>query len=687
MNRILHRRHRLFRSLPVALLLSSAWLIWTGWIAPAPMRAQGGGLELVGQLGGPGGHAHAVAVGGSVLYVGQGMQLAAFDISDPDAPRRLSPGLVLPGSIEQVVLGDGIALVSTTARSVFVVDIADPARLQRSAEWPARWSVGGILIAGDRAFVSQDGALRVLDLADPRTPVELAVVPDVYSEPGGLSLSEDRLYVANYRDVRIFDVGDPAWPSQLTSFTPAVDSNSEGFLYLDVEADRLYVLGHDLHIFDVSDPARPRQIGRFIPWRWPGAVVARGDRVYLAQIRMAVDTLENDGGMQIVDVSDPSQPVTRGRVEILHDGRQLALQGDHAYLAAGGAGLLVVDLSDPDQPQASAVEPPPFAVADAVVAEGSAIFVADGEDLLAFDASESMDSQLLSRTRIEARWRGDPVVAGAGHLYAFADGRVQVLELGDPSRPQPVAEIEVGASVPQMAWQDDRLLLTTGERLGIFDVGQPQRPRLLAWLDLPENTIDLAVEGDLAYLSDFVVEPDDVRQSLTLVALDDPRQPMVTGQLRIPRLYQTDPFATDVSVVDGLAYIGGALLVDARDARRPRLALKLTEAGKHVETWRRGDRLYVAANGIGSEASCLRALDIRRPEAPRQLAGIELPAVGLGNAITMQGERIFVAAARGGVQIFRDTGRPEAGSGSPRCAPQSTFEPVRAYLPMVIGRR
>ena len=55
-------------------------------------------------------------------------------------------------------------------------------------------------------------------------------------------------------------------------------------------------------------------------------------------------------GLAIVDVSDPRNPVVRGRVVTGGQARGLAVDGDIVYVAAGSSGLVLVDVADLDDP-------------------------------------------------------------------------------------------------------------------------------------------------------------------------------------------------------------------------------------------------------------------------------------------------------------------------------------------------
>lgn len=66
-----------------------------------------------------------------------------------------------------------------------------------------------------------------------------------------------------------------------------------------------------------------------------------GDHAYVACL---------SAGLQVIDVSDPSQPYSIGQIDTLANTLDVVVSGDRAYLADGNRGIHVVDVSDPANP-------------------------------------------------------------------------------------------------------------------------------------------------------------------------------------------------------------------------------------------------------------------------------------------------------------------------------------------------
>jgi hypothetical protein len=73
-------------------------------------------------------------------------------------------------------------------------------------------------------------------------------------------------------------------------------------------------------------------------------VAVAGSRAYV--VEWAIDPTQTSPGLQVIDISDPTNPRRFGRRRLISQGGQsIAIAGDQAYVA--GSGLDVVDIRDP----------------------------------------------------------------------------------------------------------------------------------------------------------------------------------------------------------------------------------------------------------------------------------------------------------------------------------------------------
>jgi hypothetical protein len=290
----------------------------------------------------------------------------------------------------------------------------------------------------DLALVSAGGQIWTLD------PASLQPLGTVRPDPGYatdswlqlLPLGDRRALVAG----RGHSTSHAAWVLDLADATaPRVVAQLDLDLAL---GGRLAVDGHlvvtvgtverdgavrRLRAFDLGDPARPKLLGE-AGLRHCCSAVALTQGYVLAG---------GDGGLDIVDLRDPSAPRLLGAVPGLDNVRQLSAEGRLAYvLAQAGAtfGLHVLDLTDPSSPrllggQSTALHPadllllPPVALVAARDRGLEVLDVADPDRLRRL-AELPAASQALDIARL-----GERVLLaddGAG-LWAFEAARLPAL--------------------------------------------------------------------------------------------------------------------------------------------------------------------------------------------------------------------------------------------------------------------
>jgi hypothetical protein len=195
---------------------------------------------------------------------------------------------------------------------------------------------------GDLAAFTDWSALRILDYADPRAPVELSRMEWPGQEPTVVTMRDSLVFVATkLGGGKIVDVVDPARPRLVSEIGPEHCGGD-----LVVAGDVLYSMSNwpeGVSILDIADPFSPRPIG-FIPM-YAGSSLAIG--------RDSLLGTQGYRGVAIYDVGDPSNAERLG--EIPPTGRDITddvvAVGDIAYTACWGVGLQVHDISDPANPR------------------------------------------------------------------------------------------------------------------------------------------------------------------------------------------------------------------------------------------------------------------------------------------------------------------------------------------------
>ncbi|MEZ6132096.1 MAG: hypothetical protein R3C59_25835 [Planctomycetaceae bacterium] len=238
-----------------------------------------------------------VALGDFFSARGARAGAAIVDVSDPGRPQVnvvwqsddvLKGAAVVRVQDDDLYLGamsSGVIILKTNSArdelkpvTTFLPDLNFPRRNPNRIQHP---NARGMWIENTRLFLANDaGGLRVLDIVKPDNPVEIGR----YSNPGmagkqqaynSLWIDQGLAYVAvDYAGLEIVDVRNPAAMTQVGWWNPWSAQkltnmwfNSPGHtnqIAFDRDRRHIYLSAGDseLLVIDVADPAQPKSVGR-----------------------------------------------------------------------------------------------------------------------------------------------------------------------------------------------------------------------------------------------------------------------------------------------------------------------------------------------------------------------------------------------------------------------------------------
>jgi len=159
-------------------------------------------VDYVGHIGGV---TWAVAVEGYLVYVGEGPALTVPDVSAPASPTVLGRTAALPGIVRTVAVAGGYAYVAAGDAGLRVIDVSDPSTPVEVGFYDTPDEARGVAVAGGYAYIADLG-LRVVDVSTPAAPVEVGFY-DTAVYAYGLAAAGGYAYVADLdTDLRVVDV-------------------------------------------------------------------------------------------------------------------------------------------------------------------------------------------------------------------------------------------------------------------------------------------------------------------------------------------------------------------------------------------------------------------------------------------------------------------------------------------------
>ncbi len=577
---------------------------------------------------------------GDLAYGIGGMSLQIISVTDPANPVSTG-GYVLPFNHEGIdvfISGDYAYLswheFTGSGNGLFILDISN--RFEVTLTGSLNIQSGKIAVGGNYAYIAGDSSLQIIDISDPANPAIAGscLTPDM---GGAISLSGNFVYTTG-NDLLIIDIDDPANPVLVQSYdTPG----SAGGVF--ISADYAYVCWADqpdfgLEIIDVSDPRNPEFAGRYYLSIYATDVFVSGIYAYLA-----------DDDLQIIDISEPSNPVFISSRYTRDDTRYVSVSGDYAYAMSmawsddreyGMGGIEIIDVSIPSNP-ITIGDFSPAGTSSRVCIDDIYAYVADGyAGLQIVDISDpaspaivgSLDPAGFDEYAFSITIADDYAYLGWGELTGWPDlywiGRLEIIDISDPDQPIPIGscqsydrpiEVFVSGSYAYVIWYD-----YPNYRMDLIDVSNPPNPTInWSWHEVN----DVFVSGNLAYMTRDTL-------GLQIADLSDPADPVILGYY--------DPSGVEfrgVYINGNYGYFAagasGLYILDISDPSNPTFISAYDTQTNAMKVFVDGSYAYITESYSG-----LQIVDVSDPSNPTLAGGYDTP--GIAKAVSAAGNYAYV---------------------------------------------
>ena len=417
----------------------------------------------------------SLTVKDNLLLLGSTDQLAIIDVRNPRLPRVLAQ---MPlAKIKDIVINENLALLAADNSGLVAVDITDPSNPFISGHLTPGDTIRCLTVNGDLAYLGTENAgLLVVDLK------RLSHHPDWRPEP--LELPRSRTSMS--KALRIYG---PRLPeeiiaqveSQLPRNCDETDTAKIGpITYLASDCG--------LVIIDQKEPPHVEVLQQ--PLAAASKIELAGTTAYVSGSRgINISTAlkptikGNRPGLQIFDVSDPSQPRAKGFIETADMILKMRIRKDRAYLAVKEKGVLIVDLNDLDHPQVMGIADLPWP---------------------------------------EQSFAGYLDIYLSGDVLYIANGRagLHVFDVSNPHHPQRVSAFNTtGGWVNRLAGDKKQLFAYNfNNDLQIYDLTRSKFPRLTGTLDRFSNVSHIDIRGNTLQLE--LLKGNGIARALPLTAED-----------------------------------------------------------------------------------------------------------------------------------------------------------------------
>ncbi len=579
---------------------------------------------LLNRIGGP---VWSVAKQGNIAYLGIGHRLETVDVQDPANPVRLGQSEELTISLRSLVL-TGTYGYAPGSYGFYIFDLSQPAQptIANFYNVPSE-RINDIVISGTVAFIAENkntgatsgsGGLRILDISNPQNPTQIglyndgdtfyAVAPNgsnayvetcQYNTPASclpgyatldisnlsspselqfynipsdyyydLAINGNALYRSNINagKIEIFNLDNPAAPALANEVFQSVRK-------LKLHGQRLFGSSfYGMYVLDVSQPITPTLYGHFLRSQFfgPWDMDADNNYAYVAY---------GDGGMRIVDLSQPSLPQT-GQHDIVGNPTDLAKVGGYIYLV-DASDVKALDTSSPLTPTIVVTYTANPARPSRIQLEGNDVFLSGLNGFEIVNVSNPVSPTHRSSYHPQGNWLADSIIRGSYIYLAMDDGYNDNLEIVDISdRDNPVLAASTGSLYRRgtgLAINGNYLFLAENSNgssvdssLAIVDITNPAQPQIVVSHTITGSLETLAMVNDYVYLGG---------QGLRIVNVSDPLNPVDSGAYRISgdRGYNYEVTAKNGQLYVSAPLTNGETAQEILDVSNPAAPVKVGE--------------------------------------------------------------------------------------------------------------
>jgi len=426
------------------------------------------------------------------LYISDWQKMMIFDTKNASNPTLEYETNIT--YVEQILIQDDIAYVGSydTLNLYDVTDGANPILLSTTVE---RYAFDIFTLHGNYLLAGGAGRVEVFE----RTGNDFTLIRSKLFEGSieDFKLKDNLLFCASsHYGLELIDVSDVRDMKlintlETSSYTRDVKTHN-GYIY--AAQDR-----SGLGIYKLDNSGTTSQI-KLLPYKRAWAIEIVDDLLYLANY---------DGGVVILDISNPTDPVELATIDVDGDARELDVEGNFIYVVKGKDGFSIVNISDLNNPSITATLPMEHVAVNVRVHDGYA-YVCDWRDgFKIVDISNPGNPVIVSTYKTDSDnsvyvgYVWDVEIKGD---YAYIPDQsygFQVVDISDKYNPTKINHFRTG-NRPYDVEIDGDVIYIALDYNGVmaYDISDPANAERLAYLNTGGELEKIHVSDGLIYGGD-----------------------------------------------------------------------------------------------------------------------------------------------------------------------------------------
>ena len=482
----------------------------------------------VGSLGLPG-EPGSAAVVGNLIYAASSGALHVIDASDQENPTILGTGNAPNTGWTFGVSVDGNLAGVVSTDSFDLYDVSNPASPEHKASAPGY--AGGVVLRGQYAYVATaPGNVVVYNISDPTNPTSVGFVAVRGND--GLTLLGDHLYVANGwgGGIDVVNISNPLAPVVVGTYADSsvrvydVKAHQQGpqtFVYALTSDNQLQVVDFTALTTPILQGSTPVSNSRGL--------------LELVYPRLYIPGSGNDRALEIVNVSDPSNPAVADLYETGTTHQSCDVDGD-VLVGCSMERMWFYDLSDPANPVSFASSAysewttPPQSYFSFIDVMGNTAYAISSDGIYILDVSNPASVQVVGTFGGVAGAGSGKLAVSGDRLYHAGANAFRILDISAPATPTLMGELP-GVSGDDVSLHSGGALAyvacTTAGDLGLktINISDPNNPSVVNTANIGGAPSCLYVMGDQVYVGSNTQDVNGARFRLDRFDLLDPAAP------------------------------------------------------------------------------------------------------------------------------------------------------------------
>jgi hypothetical protein len=476
---------------------------------------------------------------------------------------------------------------------------------------------GAAFVEDNYVYLGQGAALVILDLSGSEIK-QIGIIP-VEDEILALHKNGSVLYclLNNSAGLQVVDISNASTPT-LVGYC-AIETNRTAAM--DLYGQHLYIAAEQggFQIVDISDPAAP-------------FVASPVDLFYPSDIKIAdgyafaLFASSSPAKLRSFDLSDPLNPQFRAQIDAPR-GQSITLAEDQALVACaeytgGSNGMRIFDISDP----LNLVEKSFLKVQNrtyTVTAFDDHAYLACQDSILVADISNPVSPTVIGRYDVagpsHAEYRGASCDGQLFYIHSrYSDHPLEIIDVTDPTQPQSKKSFISPHNVSSLKAVDDQLYVASAQYLFTYDLGNRKRPALSATYEEYGNL------GNLKTVNNLLTATLAFPSTLYFFNLDAPDHITTAAQVQI-----SSGMIMDYCFVGSHAFVltdmKKLVSLDLTDINNMQ-TVSTVDLGGSPRAVAASDKWLWSAFGAGDLANGLEIFDITNPTAPVHQSTLDLEA-------------------------------------------------------------